>query len=143
MSNIFQRLKNFIRTKMVEKFGNYVKNYPEKDELNKKAKEIGQLVGMVASFAITTAFNKGISMLQWKEILGYGTIGLLLVIAYKLKKYYKKHEFSDAQKVIECFLDGVAIAEKLKRAFEDKVKERIKSAKDEESVESENSQKEK
>jgi hypothetical protein len=63
----------------------------------------------------------------------------LLVIAYKLKKYYKKHEFSDAQKVIECFLDGVAITEKLKRAFEDKVKERIKSAKDEESVESENS----
>jgi len=26
---------------MVEKFGNYIKNYPEKDELNKKAKEIG------------------------------------------------------------------------------------------------------
>ena len=124
-NNIVQKAKNFIRTRIVEKFGNYVKNYPDKDGLNKKAKEIGQLVGMAASFAITTAFNKGISMLQWKEILGYGTIGLLLVIAYKLKKYYKKHEFSDAQKAIECFLDGVAIPEKLKSAFEDKINERI------------------
>jgi hypothetical protein len=63
----------------------------------------------------------------------------LLVIAYKLKKYYKKHEFGDAQKAIECFLDGVAITKKLKSAFEDKVKEKIESTKDEESVESEDS----
>lgn len=140
-NNIFQGIKNFIRTRIVEKFGNYIKNHPDKDGLNEKAKEIGQLVGMVASFAITTAFNKGISALQWKEILGYSAIGLLLVIAYKLKKYYKKHEFGDAQKAIECFLDGVAITKKLKSAFEDKVKEKIESTKDEESVESEDSQK--